>query len=65
MAAPIVRDFVRSELHLVRCRIQSLPGQMGVFGSGKKTTGRLLPIANGAEGPCAYVREVCLDGERE
>jgi hypothetical protein len=38
---------------------------MGVSGSEKKTARRLLPIANRAEGPCAYVREVCLDGERE
>jgi hypothetical protein len=38
---------------------------MGVSRSEKKTAGRLLPIANRAEGSCAYVREVCLDGERE
>jgi hypothetical protein len=64
MAARIVRDFVRSDLRVVRCRRWGALGEMGVSGSEKNAAGRLLPIANRAEGPCAYVREVCLDGER-
>jgi hypothetical protein len=47
-----------------RCEMsyRGCAGRNGSFWLRKKDAGRLLPLANRAEGPCAYVGDVCLDG---